>query len=564
MSRPSILQSAVRRARAAAPIAGAALLLGLTGAAASATPAGAAGAAGSPGAQPSVVLTVPTALHHGYRHGAVPRETRDVSGVEALGYALQVPGHQSARAASKLVRYGGGLTAGDLTAAGVTTGPPQVYLVFMGDQWGTESTSGGQVHFSGDPDAFAPALQTLYAGLGTGGEQWSGTMTQYCDGAAFGATVCSEGDTQIPYPTGGVLAGIWYDNSASGPNSATAQETAGLTGHQLAAEAEAAASYFGNSDQASNRDTQYVIVSPTGTNPDGWTDPRGGYCAYHDDTHDGSIDGGGAVGGPIVAFTNLPYVPDAGADCGAGTVTSPGTLDGATEAASHEYAETITDQFPEGNPVPGWINTGGEEVGDLCAYVSTGPGAMFDLALGDGNVVVQGIWSNKDGGCSDGEANYTYTPTLAKFGPASGTAGSSVTVTGTNLGTATSVLFGGVPGSVTSDTPGAVTATVPVGAVSGPVTVDTTFGDVTSTTAFHVAPSITSFAPTVTTRGATLAITGSGLSAAKKVVVGGKKAVITSDSATQIDVTVGPKAVSGSVSVTTKYGTASLAGLTIS
>jgi len=530
MSRPSILQSAVRRARAAAPIAGAALLLGLTGAAASATPAGAAGAAGSPGAQPSVVLTVPTALHHGYRHGAVPRETRDVSGVEALGYALQVPGHQSARAASKLVRYGGGLTAGDLTAAGVTTGPPQVYLVFMGDQWGTESTSGGQVHFSGDPDAFAPALQTLYAGLGTGGEQWSGTMTQYCDGAAFGATVCSEGDTQIPYPTGGVLAGIWYDNSASGPNSATAQETAGLTGHQLAAEAEAAASYF----------------------------------AYHDDTHDGSIDGGGAVGGPIVAFTNLPYVPDAGADCGAGTVTSPGTLDGATEAASHEYAETITDQFPEGNPVPGWINTGGEEVGDLCAYVSTGPGAMFDLALGDGNVVVQGIWSNKDGGCSDGEANYTYTPTLAKFGPASGTAGSSVTVTGTNLGTATSVLFGGVPGSVTSDTPGAVTATVPVGAVSGPVTVDTTFGDVTSTTAFHVAPSITSFAPTVTTRGATLAITGSGLSAAKKVVVGGKKAVITSDSATQIDVTVGPKAVSGSVSVTTKYGTASLAGLTIS
>ena len=302
--------------------------------------------------------------------------------------------------------------------------------MFMGDQWGNESTSGGQVQFSGDPDGLAPALQTLFAGLGTGGEQWSGIMTQYCDGAAVGATVCTEGDTQIPHPTGGVLVGTWYDDSSTGPASATAQEAAGLTGHELAAEAEAAASHFGNTDQASNRDTQYVIVSPTGTNPDGWNDPRSGYCAYHDDTHDASIDGGGAASGPIVAFTNLPYVPDAGNYCGAGTVTSPGALDGATEAASHEYAETVTDQFPEGNPAPGWINPGGAEVGDLCAYVSGGPGGMFELALGDGSVVVQGIWSNRAGGCSDGESDYTYTPTISTVGPATGIAGSSVTITG--------------------------------------------------------------------------------------------------------------------------------------
>jgi len=92
----------------------------------------------------------------------------------------------------------------------------------------------------------------------------------------------------------------------------------------------------------------------------------------------------------------------------------------------------------------------------------------------------------------------------------------------------------------------------------------TTFGTVSSKTAFHVAPSIASFAPTTTTRGGTLVITGSGLSSAKKVVVGGKKAVITSDSGTEIDVIVGPKAVSGSVSVTTKYGSATLGGLTVS
>jgi serine protease len=552
-----MLHTVVGRARTAVPIVGAGLLVGLSLSAAAAPPAG---GAGSPGGQPSVVLTVPTAQHHGYRHGAVPRKTRDVSGIESLGSAPQVPG-QAARASSRtLMRYGGGLTAGALSGAGVTTGQPEIYLVFMGQQWGTESTSGGQDQFSGDPAGLAPALQTLFAGLGTGGEQWSGIMTQYCDGAAVGATVCNEGDTQIPYPTGGVLAGTWYDDSGS----ATGQETAGLTGHELAAEAEAAASHFGNTDQASNRDAQYVIVSPTGTNPDGWADPRTGYCAYHDDTHDGSIDGGGAVGGPIAAFTNLPYVPDAGASCGAGTVTSPGTLDGATEAAAHEYAETVTDQFPEGNPVPGWITTGGAEVGDLCAYVSTGPGAMFDLALGDGTVAVQGIWSNKDDACSDGEGNYTYTPTISKVSPATAAAGTPVTVSGANLGTATAVLFGGVAGTVSSVTPGAVTATVPTGAVDGGVTVDTTFGNVTSTTAFHVAPTVTSFAPTATTRGGTLVITGSGLGSARKVLVGGRKAAITSDTPTEIDVKVGAKAVSGSVSVTTKYGTAALGGLTVS
>jgi hypothetical protein len=562
MSRPSLLLSTVRRARtarrlrAAVPVAGAGLFLGLATVAASAPPVG---ADASPGGQASVVLTVPTALHHGYRHGAVPRKTRDVSGVEALGFAPQVPGGQAVRVNRKLMHYGGGLTTGGLVGAGVTTGQPRIYLVFMGDQWGTESTSGGRVAFTGDPDGMAPALQTLFAGLGTGGEQWSGIMTQYCDGAAVGATVCSEGDSQIPYPTGGVLAGTWYDSSTA----SSSQESAGLTGHQLAAEAEAAASHFGNTDQTSNRDTQYVIVSPTGTNPDGWSNPQTGYCAYHDDTHDASIDGGGAVAGPVAAFTNLPYVPDAGTSCGADSVNSSGTLDGATEAAAHEYAETVTDQFPEGNPVPGWIDSGGAEVGDLCAYVSTGPGAMFDLALGDGSVAVQGIWSNRAGACSDGETNYTYTPGVAKVTPATAAAGSSVTIVGTNLGTATSVLFGGVPGAITSDSPGTVIATVPSGAVNGPITVATSFGNVSSSTVFHLAPTVTSFAPTVATRGGTLVVTGSGLGAANKVMVGGKKAVITSNTGTEIDITVGPKAVSGSVTVTTKYGTSTLGGLTV-
>ena len=99
---------------------------GLLGAATLASIAGPSAVAGA--ATPSVVLTVPTALHHAYRHGAVPRKTRDVAGVQALGFSPTAPGAELAIAKAskaKLVRYGGGLTTGGLTAAGVTTGQPQ-------------------------------------------------------------------------------------------------------------------------------------------------------------------------------------------------------------------------------------------------------------------------------------------------------------------------------------------------------------------------------------------------------------------------------------------------------
>jgi serine protease len=548
------------------PVAAAGLLvgLGLTVGATDSTSAGAATAHTTDA--PAVVFTVPTAFGHGYRHGAVPRRIREVGGVDVLGHVpADGAGRVSHRPSRLDVRYGGGLTAGNLVHAGVTTGHPELYLVFMGSQWGTPSTGpGGRISFSGDPDGLAPALQTLYAGIGTGGERWSGTMTQYCDGAPVGATDCEEGDSQIPYPTGGVLAGVWYDDSTA----ATTEEAAGLSGHQLAAEAEAAATHFGNDNQASNRDTQYVIASPPGTDPDGWDDQVDGYCAYHDDTHDPSIDGGGPVSGPIVAFTNLPYVPEAGYECGAGDLNTPGTLDGATEAASHEYAETVTDQFPETDPGPGWMDTEGEEVADLCAYVTTGPGAVFNLTMGDGTEAVQGLWSNAaDGGagaCSDGGPDYTYTASVTGMSPTSATAGSVVTIRGQNLGTASAVLFDGVPGVITSDSPAAVAATVPVTAPNGVVTVVTSYGTVVTAKPFHVAPSLTGAVPTTVAPGGRLTLTGSGLGAVKSVVVGGRKAAIVSDVIGQIVVRVSAKATSGPVEVTTKYGSASLTTVTVS
>lgn len=301
-----------------------------------------------------------------YRHGLIPM----------VGSTAGVP------AAVQYLRYRGGVDG-----VSVTTGSPRVYLVFWGTQWGTEgSDSNGYATFTGDPAGVAPDLQAFFKGLGTGHELWSGVMTQYCSGVAVGAIRCSTTNLHVGYPLHGALAGVWEDTSAAAPAQATA--------HQIAQEAENAAAHFGNTTTAANSNDQYLVISPTGTNPDNYKNL--GFCAWHDYSGDTFLDGGGAVPGPLLAFSNIPYVPDVGGGCGAGFVNPGNNLDGVTIVSGHEYAETITDQFPEG----GWLTNSGEEAADLCAWLTTGAGRSQNLTLTTGTFAVQGIWSNSNAACA--------------------------------------------------------------------------------------------------------------------------------------------------------------------
>ncbi|MFG2041671.1 putative Ig domain-containing protein [Dactylosporangium sp. NPDC048998] len=324
------------------------------------------------------------AYAHPYRHGAVP--TREVND-QMRGYEAAHPGTAAPATpavGSGNLRYGGGVDG-----IGVTTGAPKVYLVFYGSQWGTTGTdANGNVTFSGDSVGMAPRLQQLFKGVGTNNELWSGVMTQYCEGVASGATSCPAGSAYVGYPTGGALAGVWADTGAASPSSAT--------GHQLGVVAVAAASHFGNTTAASNRNAQYVIVSPHGTTPDGFNTPSGGFCAWHDWNGDSTLTGG-AVSSSVgdIAFTNMPYVTDAGSSCGQGFVNSPGTLDGVTIVEGHEYAETITDQ----NPAGGWTDSTGYENADKCAWVSSGAGASANVTFSTGTFAMQTTWSNEVSGC---------------------------------------------------------------------------------------------------------------------------------------------------------------------
>ncbi|RCS29335.1 hypothetical protein DEO45_12625 [Rhodanobacter denitrificans] len=326
---------------------------------------------------------------HPYRHGAVP--TR-----EALARMHQYDNLHAAQPGSstttsgKTLSYGGGVDG-----IGVTSGTPRVYIVVYGSQWGTAGTDAkGNMTLSNDPVNAVPYLQNLFKGLGTGSELWSGVMTQYCDGSgvATGATFCASSASHIGYPSNGALVSVWYDNSVPSPSNAT--------GAQLAQEAVNAAQHFGNTTAASNRYAQYIILSPTGTHPDGFNTSTGNFCAWHDWQGDNY-----GITSPVgdVAFTNMPYVYDMGTSCGENFVNSgtQGLVDGFSIVNGHEYAETVTDQ----NPAGGWTNhvkgsrNKGQENGDECAWISSGQGKSQDVVMGNGSYAMQSTWSNDTNEC---------------------------------------------------------------------------------------------------------------------------------------------------------------------
>ena len=323
---------------------------------------------------------------HPYRHGAVPKilPASKMAGFEAAHRATT-----TSAASPNTLSYGGGIDG-----AGVTSGMPKVYLVFWGSQWGTQAAgANGDLTLSNDYDSGAPYLQQLFKGIGTGGERWSATMTQYCDGplVVLGATTCPASATHVGYPTGGALAGVWYDNASPEPSVAS--------GNQIGQVAVAAAAHFGNTSATSNRYAQYIIASAPGTDPDNYQDPTYGFCGWHDFTADPTMSGGpvASLYGDL-AFTNLPYIMDPASafPCGQGSVNTPGTLDGYGIVAGHEYAETLTDPYP----VWGWSSSvNGNENGDDCAWITSGPGAMADVALTTGSFAMQSTWSNAANQC---------------------------------------------------------------------------------------------------------------------------------------------------------------------
>ncbi|HZC07517.1 MAG TPA: hypothetical protein VE338_17920 [Ktedonobacterales bacterium] len=253
---------------------------------------------------------------------------------------------------------------GGTGGVGVETGADKVYLIYWGSQWN-----------SNDPSGEASIQQNFFNHVG--GSSWNNSVTQYCEGVSSGTITCGTSGTHATNPTG-LLAGVWYDNASAAPSSPTQT--------QLGNEAVRAASHFGNTTAASNTTVQYVVNTATGNSMNGFGTQ---WCAWHSSVSSSYGN---------VAYTNMPYITDAGSSCGA-NFNGLGPNAGITIVGGHEFGETESDIFPSS----GWTDSSGNENGDKCAWISSGQGASANVTMNGATFPVQSLWSNAfnsgAGGC---------------------------------------------------------------------------------------------------------------------------------------------------------------------
>jgi hypothetical protein len=138
----------------------------------------------------------------------------------------------------------------------------------------------------------------------------------------------------------------------------------------------------------------------------------------------------------------------------------------------------------------------------------------------------------------------TAQPQIQTISPAIGSAaggGSPITITGQNLGSASSVTFGSAPATILTNTDNTITVTLPVSAVSGPVnvTVTTAGGSSVAVNGFTYTPFVASVTPSggPLTPTSPVTVAGNGFQNATSISFGSNSLPVTSPTATSISVT---------------------------
>jgi hypothetical protein len=298
-----------------------------------------------------------------------------------------------------------------------------------------------------------------------------------------------------------------------------------------------------------------------------------------------TIGGAPATGVAVVSATSITATTPTHA---AGTVdvavTTPGGIGTGPGLYTYIAAPTVTAISPTRGPTAGGtsvtitgtnltgitsVTIGGVAATGVTVVSATSITATTAAhAAGTIDVVV-----TTNGGTGTGTALYTYAsaPTVTAISPTSGpiAGGTSVAITGTNLTGATSVTIGGVAAtgvavvSATSIT--AITPAHAVGAVDVAVTTPGGTGTGTGLYTYSAAPTVTAISPNsgATAGGASVTITGTGLTGATSVTIGGVAATgVTVVSATSITATTPAHAAGATdVVVTTTGGTGTGTGL---
>ncbi|WP_201295394.1 MULTISPECIES: IPT/TIG domain-containing protein [Nocardia] len=284
-----------------------------------------------------------------------------------------------------------------------------------------------------------------------------------------------------------------------------------------------------------------------------------------------------AVSFTVNSATQVTAVAPPGSGTVQVTVTTPaGTSNGV--AYTYITVPALTTVTPSSGPAAGGTTvtlTGTNLTGTTAVTFGATAAASFTVnsatqvtaVAPPGSGTVQ-VTVTTPAGTSNGVA-YTYipvsAPTLTSVTPGSGPAagGTTVTLTGTGLSSATSVRFGATAASFTGVSATQITAVAPPGAGTVQVTVITPGGTSNGVPYTYAAtPSLNAVSPTQgpTTGGNTVTLTGTNLTNAAAVTFGATPAAsFTVNSSTQITA-IAPPGFAGAVNVTvtTPGGTATL------
>jgi hypothetical protein len=248
--------------------------------------------------------------------------------------------------------------------------------------------------------------------------------------------------------------------------------------------------------------------------------------------------------------------------------TSNGTSTSATNYTVNHCALTITSFTPTSGIVGTTVVISGDDFtgtvtvkfGTVNAAFTVNSDSQITTIVPTGASTSKITVTNDVGATtSGGTFTLVQTPTISSFSPASGPAGTEVTINGSNFTGTTTVAFNGVAATFTLNSATRITAVVPTNASTGRITVSNPAGTATSSTDFTVAPppAVSSFSPVFGPVGTMVTITGTNFNGATSVRFGSVVADFTIDSPTQIRAVVPEGAVDGSITVITPSGAGS-------
>jgi hypothetical protein len=284
----------------------------------------------------------------------------------------------------------------------------------------------------------------------------------------------------------------------------------------------------------------------------------------------------------VASATSITATVPTGASTGPITVTTGGgtaTTSSSFSVTVQTQAPTITSFAPASGPVGTSVTLTGTSFTGATAVSFNGTSSSSFSVTSPTSIVAAvpagastgPIGVTTPGGTATSASSFSVTvvaqaPTVTSFSPASGTVGTSVTISGTSLAGATSVKFNGTAASFTVKSATSITAAVAAGASTGPISVTTAGGTATSSSSFTVtastakAPIISSFTPVSGRVGSSVAIAGANFTGATSVKFNGVSASFNVPSSTRISALVPTGATTGRITVTTPGGTGTSSG----